>query len=123
VLLIAQIDIRERNIVELDTQEYIMSEDYQKGFKDGFIIGLEEGKRNQNLNPVPSYKPWPEIGMMKETCPKCGIKISGVMGYVCTSPNCPSFYTSSYSGPQGKTSSSYSAGSNGPTEPIDYHLR
>lgn len=84
-----------------------MSEDYQKGFKDGFKIGLEEGKRNQNLNPVPSYKPWPELNMLKETCPKCGIKISGVMGYVCTSPNCPSFYTASYSGIQIETSLSH----------------
>jgi hypothetical protein len=107
-----------------------MSEDYQKGFKDGFIIGLEEGKRNQNLNPVPSYKPWPEIGMMKETCPKCGIKISGVMNYTCSSINCPIFYTASYSGPQGavgsqtcKTYGVGGAGANGPTEPIDYHLR
>ena len=67
--------------------------DYAKGFKDGFAAGLEEGKK---LAPKErTYNPWidtgPYVGKVKESCPKCGIKISGVMGYVCSSPNCPTF--------------------------------
>ena len=61
-----------------------MSEDYRKGFQDGFKLGLEEGKRNQNINPVSSY--W-----SKENCPKCNMKVSD--GYVCSSPNCPGTFT------------------------------
>jgi hypothetical protein len=68
-----------------------MSDDYAKGFKDGFKIGLEEGKRHQNLNPVPYTLPYEPLTKTKDNCPKCGIKISGVMGYVCTSINCPTF--------------------------------
>ena len=68
-----------------------MSDDYAKGFKDGFAAGLEEGKRHQNLNPVPYTRPYEPLDMTKDNCPKCGIKISGVMGYVCTSINCPTF--------------------------------
>jgi len=37
--------MHEQSIVALDTQEYMMSEDYVKGFKDGFAAGLEEGKK------------------------------------------------------------------------------
>lgn len=67
--------------------------DYAKGFKDGFAAGLEEGKK---LAPKEQkYNPWidtgPYVGEVKESCPKCGIKISGVMNYVCASPNCPTF--------------------------------
>jgi len=67
--------------------------DYAKGFKDGFAAGLEEGKK---IAPKEQkYNPWidtgPYVGKANESCPKCGIKISGVMGYVCSSPNCPTF--------------------------------
>jgi len=67
--------------------------DYAKGFKDGFAAGLEEGKKIAPKEQT--YNPWidtgPYVGKVKESCPKCGIKISGVMGYVCSSPNCPTF--------------------------------
>lgn len=78
-----------------------MSDDYRQGFKDGFAAGLEEGKKQQKISvdlekylqkpfDFPPYVPQPNMSV-KETCPKCGIKISGVMGYVCSSPNCPTF--------------------------------
>ena len=72
--------------------------DYAQGFKDGFAAGLEEGKKlaakQPRLDdyvfgqPKPPYFP-PYI--QQDTCPKCGVKISGVTGYVCNSPNCPTF--------------------------------
>ncbi len=78
--------------------------DYAKGFKDGFAAGLEEGKKlleeKWRLDKIAELektlpKPQPRLDDFifgaKETCPKCGIKISGVMGYVCASPNCPMF--------------------------------
>lgn len=97
-----------------------MSEDYRKGFKDGFELGLAEGKRNQNLNPVPSYAPWPSTSpniSLRETCPKCGIKIDGVMGYVCSSINCPVQYkTTSILGAVG-SDVSYTVGAEGANGP------
>lgn len=68
-----------------------MSKDYQDGFKDGFAKGLEEGKKiGMGLPQIgwPSTSPYLDL---KEHCPKCGIKISGAMGYVCHSPGCPTF--------------------------------
>lgn len=72
-----------------------MTDDYRQGFKDGWLAGLEEGKKlaakQPRLDdylfgrPTPPYDP-------RETCPKCGVKISGVTGYVCSSINCPTFY-------------------------------
>lgn len=96
-----------------------MSDDYAKGFKDGFKIGLEEGKRNQNLNPVPYTQPYVPLSLMKDKCPKCGITISGVMNYTCSSINCPTFYQASYAyGAVGSDMSTSSAvGSNGPAGP------
>jgi hypothetical protein len=65
--------------------------DYAQGFKDGFAAGLEEGKKLYQTKIG-----WPMTAPnwtleVKENCPKCGIKIGGVMGYVCSSPNCPTF--------------------------------
>lgn len=124
-----------------------MSEDYRNGFKDGFALGLEEGKRNQNLNPVPSYYPDPAKSpsvLLKETCPKCGITIGGMMNYTCQSINCPTYYRTWTSptlynhwtagshgavGAVGSMSANYEsnvAGANGPcgpSEPVDYSMR
>ena len=96
-----------------------MSDDYAKGFKDGFKIGLEEGKRHQNLNPVPSLWPTslPEY-QSKDKCPKCGITISGVMNYTCSSINCPTFYqTTSYGAVGMNDTAEYAKGANGPAGP------
>jgi hypothetical protein len=64
--------------------------DYAKGFKDGFAAGLEEGKKLSQPKIGWPYETSPNI-VVKESCPKCGIKISGIMNYVCSSPNCPTF--------------------------------
>lgn len=81
--------------------------DYAQGFKDGFAAGLEEGKKlvedqwrkeqikkiEDDLHKLP--KPQPRLDDYifggKEKCPKCGISLKGVMNYVCSSPNCPTF--------------------------------
>lgn len=37
--------------------------------------------------PYPPYKPFETT--THNTCPKCGIKLDAVMGYVCSTPQCP----------------------------------
>ena len=129
-----------------------MSE-YQKGLVDGFKLGLEEGKKITERSYMDGYndgliegmkKTLPPPYVPKETCPKCGITISGTMGYVCQSINCPTYYKT-WTGPghynnwtagshgavgavgsmSGNSEASV-AGANGPcgpTEPIDYSMR
>jgi hypothetical protein len=116
----------------------MMNNDYAQGFKDGFAAGLEEGKklapRAPNWNEllvggekIPTTSP--KISL-HETCPKCGIKIGGVMGYVCGSINCPTFLktscvTTGFTGltagavgaAQGYVPGYNEAGANGPADP------
>jgi len=75
--------------------------DYANGFKDGFAAGLEEGKKIKERSYMDGYndgliegmkKTLPTAYVPQETCPKCGITISGVMGYTCQSINCPKYY-------------------------------
>lgn len=97
--------------------------DYAKGFKDGFLAGVEEGKK---LAPKQTRLDDYVFGQ-RDTCPKCGIKISGVMGYVCSSINCPTFFqTHSYGAVYGAVGSEVdyttgAVGANGPAglEPPD----
>ena len=98
-----------------------MMNDYSQGFKDGFAAGLEEGKKlNVTTLDLSKYIQYPyPIGLpsvlgQNDTCPKCGIKISGVMGYSCPSINCPSYYSTSSIGAVGTTQTeSSSVGTNG----------
>ena len=39
----------------------------------------------------PNENPWTIPYMEKKSCPKCGLNLEGVMGYVCTNPGCPTF--------------------------------
>ena len=134
-----------------------MSE-YQKGLVDGFKLGLEEGKKIKDHDlKERSYmdgyndglvegmkKTLPPPYVPKETCPKCGITIGGVMNYTCQSINCPTYYKT-WTGPGhynswiagshgvvgavGSMSANYESsapGTNGPcgpTDPIDYSMR
>jgi len=98
-----------------------MMNDYAQGFKDGFAAGLEEGKKINDKTYTdgfieglkktlpPPYVPPGTVWGQSDVCPKCGIKISGVMGYVCNSPNCPTF-------PQVTCGSPMTAYSTGPTD-------
>lgn len=109
------------------------SPDYAQGFKDGFAAGLEEGKKLytdgyregliEGLKKTlpPPYVPPGTVWGQRDTCPKCGIKISGVMGYVCSSPNCPTFPQVTCGIPMtgavgSEVSYSYGVGANGPDE-------
>lgn len=110
--------------------------DYTQGFKDGFVAGLEEGKkiiREQWLQerireaeksaPVPTKWPWTQpLTFSADSCPKCGIKISGLMNYTCSSVNCPTFYTATSSVGEGAVGSAvdYTPGYNAP---VDYSMR
>ena len=117
--------------------------DYQKGLVDGFKLGLEEGKKIKDHDlKERSYmdgyndglvegmkKTLPPPYVPKETCPKCGITISGTMGYVCSSINCPTYYKT-WTGPghynswiAGSHGAVGAEGSCGPSQPIDYSMR
>lgn len=63
--------------------------DYAQGFKDGFAAGLEEGKKLAPKDTV--FKPG-YLGM-PDTCHVCGRLQSGIDGYVCYSPRCPTKVT------------------------------
>jgi hypothetical protein len=85
--------------------------DYANGFKDGFAAGLEEGKkiveeqwRHDKIKEIEKSMPRPAtwrltqpLTFSADKCPKCGITISGVMNYTCSSINCPTFYTATSS--------------------------
>lgn len=62
-----------------------MSEDYAKGFKEGFAAGLEEGKK---LAPVKSN--FPGYLGSATACSVCGKDFGNkIWGYVCSNVNCP----------------------------------
>ena len=92
-----------------------MSE-YAKGFKDGFLAGVEEGKKLNQKNywtePWPNYLGWPG------TCGVCGRVSSGVEGYVCSNVRCPNTaiaYTTGATGAVGSTvTNEIPKGANGP---------
>ncbi len=101
--------------------------DYAKGFKDGFAAGLEEGKKlleeKWRLDKIAELektlpKPQPRLDDFifgaRETCPKCQMKIDRVMGYVCASPNCPSFPKVTCGAVGSDISYAYASGANGP---------
>jgi hypothetical protein len=96
--------------------------DYANGFKDGFAAGLEEGKKLNDKTYTDGLiegmkKTLPPPYVPKETCPKCGIIISGVMGYVCSSINCPTFYQASYGAVGTNDTAAYAKGANGSAAP------
>lgn len=102
-----------------------MSNDYAKGFKDGFAAGLEEGKK---LAPVISKNPTrldDYVFGNNYGCPKCGKVFMTTQ--VCYSPGCP-YIATAYSGGAvtgavGATGSmSYPTGANGPTMNDPYEL-
>ena len=51
---------------------------------------IRDNARQQLLKPDPSmpYGPGP-FNYNTNKCPKCGIQLNSVMGYVCSTPDCP----------------------------------
>ena len=93
-----------------------MSDDYAKGFKDGFAVGLEEGKKlaaqKPSLNDFVFDSP--------NTCQVCGKYFgNNAWGYVCYNTNCPTRVTAYSDGAVGATydnmSSSYPDWAGNPT--------
>ena len=53
-------------------------------YLEGRVAQLEAGR-----NPAwPTNPVWPET---KSKCPKCGMTLGNVMGYVCAAIDCPTF--------------------------------
>ena len=52
---------------------------------------LDEADKTPNKYPnIPPFTPIPyPYTTTNSTCPKCGIKLDSVMGYVCSTPQCP----------------------------------
>jgi hypothetical protein len=75
--------------------------DYEK-IKDWLLAAYNEGLREGLATPVPSNMPsWPNpprIVNNQDRCIKCGIPLSGIMGYTCVDTMCPTF-VKAYSGP------------------------
>lgn len=106
--------------------------DYAQGFKDGFAAGLAEGKKlveeQWRLHTITELektlpKPQPRLDDYvfgaRETCPKCHVRVDRAMGYVCASPNCPTFPKITCGVPMtgaigSEVSQTYAAGANGP---------
>lgn len=86
-----------------------MSNDYAKGFKDGFAAGLEEGKK---LAPVISKNPTRLDDFVfgsSTACKVCGKDWGqgGAWGYVCYNTNCPTRAVAYSTGATGAIGSTY----------------
>lgn len=58
---------------------------YNVGYKAGFdSLGIP------NYPHIPPSFPTPETQLMRN-CSRCGISLTGVMGYVCSDAQCPTF--------------------------------
>lgn len=98
--------------------------DYAQGFKDGFAAGLEEGKKLAAKQPRLDDYVFGQPGYlgMPNTCHVCGRLQSGVEGYVCYSPRCPTKVTcgTPMTGAVGsEVSYTYAKGANGPAGRVD----
>jgi hypothetical protein len=94
----------------------IMSDDYAKGFKDGFAAGLEEGKKLATSKP--SLNDF--VFGSSTACKVCGKDWGhgGAWGYVCMNANCPTRAIAYSTGAVGSSvTTSYPPGANGPTGP------
>lgn len=65
--------------------------------KDWLMAAYNEGMREANskrYSPDPVFPTWPNTPnpwRMETKCSKCGIDLTGVMGYVCSNSQCPTF--------------------------------
>jgi hypothetical protein len=79
------------------------SEDYKRGWYDGYQAAQKDSTRIYPTQPVrtedimwpdrlPSTSPIPPT-MIYDRCQFCGLKSNDVTGYVCYHPNCPTKLT------------------------------
>ncbi len=61
--------------------------------KDWLLAAYNQGVRN-SLYAIPATPP----SVSKSTCSRCGLELSGVMGYVCTNTQCPTFTRATFLG-------------------------
>jgi hypothetical protein len=82
-----------------------MSNDYAKGFKDGFAAGLEEGKKL--ATPKPNLNDF--VFGSSTACKVCGKDWGqgGAWGYVCYNTNCPTRAVAYSTGATGAIGSTY----------------
>lgn len=88
--------------------------DYAKGFKDGFLAGVEEGKK---LNQKDYWtQPWPNYLGRPWTCVVCGKDWgNGSWNYYCSNARCPSQAVAYTTGAVGSTvTNEIPKGTNGP---------
>ena len=53
---------------------------------------LEEIERALGIKPTPTPPLLPpQVPLTTATCSRCGLKLDGVMGYVCPQIDCPTF--------------------------------
>jgi hypothetical protein len=70
-----------------------MSDDYKKGYADGFRDGHKAGRDYVESQPPGIWRNNPP-GSPAYGCPVCGLSSKdGVMGYVCYHPQCPTRVT------------------------------
>lgn len=66
-----------------------MTEDYKKGYREGFYDGWFAGnKAAENLNKS-STGPISYPYTTSLVCYECGMEWKGAMGYVCSNQKCP----------------------------------
>ena len=74
------------------------------------IIEIEYGKipvEYPNWGQPNDWQPtWPNV--LGSRCSKCGLKLEGVMGYVCSTPGCPTGLGSPYCGVDSRGYGTYS---------------
>ncbi len=67
--------------------------EYERGYRDGYLDGVRDQGRIRDR----SFPDYPARG---PSCPKCGLKTEGVMGYVCGLSNCPLFPRATWHDPE-----------------------
>ena len=77
--------------LECSSSERVWAEFRFREWQDAHKICREriETKPHTPMWNIP-YQPWTTPNTpIGNNCPKCGLKMDGVMGYVCPAPDCP----------------------------------
>ena len=69
---------------KLNVKEFDLEKELEEIRRDVNLLG-------QKMDMLLSKHPL-DLLTPKNTCGKCGLRLEGVMGYVCSDPNCPTFF-------------------------------